>query len=366
MIPGSAKDISIDWLSTALRPLLDNADATITEVSANPHGAPGQTADTVSIDVSYDKDDTALPKRIFGKITAQNTETLALVKSMDLYRREVSFYTNVTDVGLPVPHCYYAEFDPASYECVLLLEDLSDGESPSWGITVAQAEAAIEQLPAFHAKWWNRPEAKQFDWAIQIDEQEYWTSVRKDLPKNLGIAIERIGDDLPATFRETVNLALAKFDAFLNYLETRPFSLVHGDYHFKQIFFPRSNGRGRFAVFDWQFPYVAPGAWDLARVMAMTLPTDVRRKSQDRLLSSYLQQLRANGVENYNERDLIEDMGSGCLINILIHASAFGGTDLAIVEKEAGAFGVRWQDVLIDQIVDASTDFEVPQLLQRL
>lgn len=366
MIPASAEQFSTEWLTWALEPMLLKAGARITRSHASKYDAPGQTADTVTINVSYDKDDPTLPERIFGKITARNEETLALVKAMDLYRREVTFYRTMSDVGLPVPHCYYADFDPSSYECVLLLEDLSDGECPSWGITQDQAEAAISHLPAFHAKWWNHPAAKRFDWAIQLDDLEYWGQLREDLPANLSSAMERVGNDLPDVFIETVTMVLAKYDEWLAYLQTRPFTLVHGDYHFKQIFFPRADGRGRFAVFDWQFPFIAPGAWDLARVMAMALPTTARRANQDRLLSEYLQGLRAAGVAEYTHADLIEDLRTGCLINLVIHATALGGTDVGIVEKEAGAYGVRWQDVLIDQVVDASADFDVLPFLRGL
>jgi len=356
----------LGWLASALAPLLGAAGARITRADARPHSAPGQTADTVSIDLAYDKDDPTLPTQIFAKITAQDPSTQDMVRSMDLYRREATFYQTVTDVGLPVPHCYYADFDPDSYECVLLLEDLSEGESPSWGITAAQAEAAIEHLPAFHAKWWNHPDAKDFDWAIQTDEQEFWGSWREDLPKNLSSAKDRVGDDLPEAFSDLVNLTLAKYDEFLAYLDKRPFALVHGDYHFKQIFFPNSEGRGRFAVFDWQFPYVAPGPWDLARVMVLALPTETRRESQDRLLANYLRNLHVGGVENYTEDDLIEDVRSGCVINALIHTNAMGATDIGLLDKEAGAYGVRWQDILIDQVVDAATEFGAPAFLRNL
>jgi len=247
-----------------------------------------------------------------------------------------------------------------------LLEDLSEGASPSWGITQDQAEAAISYLPAFHAKWWNNPEAKQFDWAIQLDETAFWGPLQEDLPVKLNLAIERVGADLSEPFIETIHLVLAKYDEFLAYLRTRPFALVHGDYHFKQIFFPTAEGRGRFAVFDWQFPYVAPGPWDLARAMAATLPTAVRRAAQDRLLAGYLDALRARGVDNYTDAELIEDVRSGCLINLMIHTNALGGTDIAILEKEAGAYGVRWQNVLIDQMVDAASDFGAPDFLRSL
>jgi Ecdysteroid kinase-like family len=367
MLPTRPEEFSVAWLSSALRALLTQANAEIVAVRAHWHATPGQTAETILIEPTYDREHPSLPTRLFGKATARDGATRELAKSMDLYRREVAFYRQAgDDVGLPVPHCYYAEFEPSTYEFVLLLEDLSAGVCPSWGITTAQAEDALERLPAFHARWWNQPAAKHFDWAIQLEERTFWDQWKLDLESNFGIAEARVGADIPAAFSATIEATLTKYQAFLDHLETRPFALVHGDYHFKQIFFPRPDGAGRFAVFDWQFPYVAPGPWDVARCMALTLPTAARRSSQDRLLDRYLQALRQHGVIDYRRADLLQDVRSGCLINLMIHTNALGATDLDILDKEASGYGMRWQSVAIDRVVDTASDFGVLPFLHSL
>lgn len=367
MLPTRPEDFSIDWLTTALRAPLMQAGSTLSTASARWHDTPGQTADTIIIELAYDREHPSLPARLFGKVTARDGATRELAQSMDLYRREVAFYRQAQDdIGLPVPRCYYAEFDPSLYQFVLLLEDLSAGVCPSWGITTAQAEAALERLPAFHAKWWNQSAAKRFDWAIQLEEETFWNPFKLDLEKNFGLAANRLGAEMPAEYSAIVEATLTKYQQFLDHLETRPFALVHGDYHFKQIFFPRPDGAGRFAVFDWQFPYVAPGPWDLARCMAATLPTAVRRSSQARLLDGYLRALQQHGVADYTHAELVQDVRSGCLINLMIHANAMGATDLDILDKEASSYGMRWQEVLVDRMVDAASDFGVLPFLKNL
>ena len=102
------------------------------------------------------------------------------------------------------------------------LEDLSAGVCPSWGITTAQAEAALDRLPAFHAKWWNQSAAKRFDWAIQLEEESFWNPFKLDLEKNFGIAEERLGSEMPAEYSAIVEATLTKYQAFLDHLETRP------------------------------------------------------------------------------------------------------------------------------------------------
>jgi len=365
VIPKTPEDFTVSWANRALASALAKTSAHVTSLEATYHEAPGQTADTVLLHCEY-QGETNLPRHLFCKINSRNAETMEIVRSMDLYRREVAFYTQVGDVGLPVPNCYYGEFDRQRYEFVLVLEDLSAGVCPSWGISEDQALDAIRLLPAFHSRWWNSPRARGFDWAIQVDESNFWENLRKDLPVNLARAREKLGEDLSDQFVDIVNLALAKYDSFRSYLAGRPFALVHGDYHFKQIFFPRSNGAGRLAVFDWQFPFVAPGPWDLARVMAATLPTERRRRLQPELLAGYLDGLAKGGVEAYGRSDLGEDLASGSLINLFIHTNALGATDIDILAKEAEAYGRNWRVVVIDQMVDAALDHDTPGLLRSL
>jgi hypothetical protein len=365
VIPAKPQDFTANWLQSALASQLAESNARVRDVKAVYHETPGQTADTILLTLQYGGE-TTLPDRMFCKVNTRNADTLEIVKSMDLYRREVAFYNQVDDVGLPVPACYYGAFDPASYQFVLLLEDLSEGICPSWGISESQARDAIALLPSFHARWWNSPEARRFDWAIQLDETRYWSNWRADTPVNLERAIAKLGKALTDDFITTVSLALDKWDALLAYLATRPFSLVHGDYHFKQIFFPRDDGVGRLAVFDWQFPYVAPGPWDLARVMGATLPSQTRRNLQSEILTAYLDGLAHGGVTGYDIDGLHEDLATGSLINLLIHTNAFGATDLSILEREATAYGADMRQVLIDQMVDLALDFDTAGLLRGL
>jgi len=51
------------------------------------------------------------------------------------------------------------------------------------------------------------------------------------------------------------------------------YTLAHVDYHPKQMFFPHQ-GRGRFAVFDWQGVCVSVGAMDLQRALLTTLDAE--------------------------------------------------------------------------------------------
>jgi hypothetical protein len=136
-IPETTSDFTVDWCNRVLEPHL--AGVKITSAKAVPFPTPGQTADVASLDFEFDGP-TEVPGRLIAKFTAALETTLELAEGLDLYRREVAFYETFGDQGLPVPMCYHAEFSTEGYRFVLLLEDLSAGESPSWAAQLHHIE----------------------------------------------------------------------------------------------------------------------------------------------------------------------------------------------------------------------------------
>ncbi|MDZ7684480.1 MAG: oxidoreductase family protein [Gammaproteobacteria bacterium] len=116
----------------------------------------------------------------------------------------------------------------------------------------------------------------------------------------------------------------AHIETILDYLATRPFTLVHGDYHPKQMFFPTAEG-GNFAVIDWQFSFVAQGAWDLARIVVTGQDAASRRERESALITQYHDGIKARGVEDYSREALEDDFRLGILVNRMIMMIAIGG-----------------------------------------
>jgi hypothetical protein len=63
---------------------------------------------------------------------------------------------------------------------------------------------------------------------------------------------------------------------------------------------------------------------------------------------------------------LMEDLCSGCILNLLIHGNALGGTDVDILAKEASEYGKRWQDVMIDQVTESLIEFDALSFARSL
>ena len=106
--------------------------------------------------------------------------------------------------------------------------------------------------------------------------------------------------DEPELTQEIMAKLSGKVEKVMAFVASRSFTFVHGDYHAKQMFFPSDKG-GEFAVIDWQFPFVAPGPWDFARMLGMCMDTDQRRARESRLQEDYRQALSNKSVQHYSK-----------------------------------------------------------------
>ncbi len=156
-----------------------------------------------------------------------------------------------------------------------------------------------------------------------------------------------------------------KLDKVMAFIASRPFTFVHGDYHAKQMFFPTQAG-GEFAVIDWQFPFVAPGPWDFARMICMCMATEDRRAREKSLQNQYLEGLANAGVTNYSRDEFEVDYRFGMIISQMIMTIASADTDPEILRLECEALGLDWREVLFDRTQLAFSEWQALDLLQQL
>ena len=360
-IPATADDFTPDWLNQALAIQLDGAK--VTACHARKSDIPGQTAEVIMMDVSYDRD-TELPGKMVAKVTSEDPIILSnLIAFYDQYRRETSFYREFPDVGISVPQCLFEAHNPETQEFVLLMGDLAPAASPSWAINTEQVELALSALPSFHARWWNHPELRQKDWMVQYDEVPFYAAAF-EAAKRGALTAAAYYDDLESTIA-AMRYAHENQDKLLAWTSTRPFTFVHGDYHAKQMFFP-TNAGGEFSVIDWQFPFVAAGPWDFARLEGMCLETHDRRAIEPKLMAAYLEGLKTSGVTDYSKSDFEADYRYGLFISQVIMSVAHADTDVRLFEAECGGLGVDWKDAMLVRTQSAMQDWNVVDFLKQL
>jgi len=361
LIPTVASDFDFAWMNQALERHLANNSVKLKTVSAKPFGQPGQTADIVSIHVEYDGE-TSLPSKFIAKIAAQDEATMeSVVKPLDLYFKEFSFYSEGIE-GIAYPACYYAAFDRESHQLVLLFEDISHLESPSWNPSMDQVEIAVEKLAAFHARWWNDESLRNKAW-LTAQSDPALMGMYVDLAHAAIPIVDELFDEDCSYTHELVKAFVEYKDGALSYIESRPFTFVHGDYHPKQMFFGEKGSDEDFVMIDWQLPLRGPGANDLARIIVLGMDTDTRRREEPRLMLKYLDLIKELGVNDYSMDDLIEDYRTGIFTSTSIHYLA-AATNVQLFIDEVSALGLDWQEVANYRLRRALQDHDGHQLIE--
>ncbi|MFP6809329.1 MAG: oxidoreductase family protein [Pseudomonadales bacterium] len=365
-IPKAASDFTIEWLNTALADKLGNSR--VIGCDARDSDIPGQTAEIVLLDVQYDSsfrdNGASLPKKYVAKITSRDPKILQdLIAFYDQYRRESSFYREFPDIGISVPRCLYEQHKTDPQQLVILMEDLAPSESPSWAVSLEQVETAIGALPTFHGKWWNQEILRQKDWMVQYDNRDFYGAAYH-AANEAGATLASLYDD-PSLTREIMAFCFENQDSLMAFIESRPFTFVHGDYHAKQMFFPTEQG-GKFAVIDWQFPFVAQGAWDFARMVGMCLDTQVRQENEASLLDNYHEGLISAGISGYDRSQLEMDYRMGLIISQMIMCVASADTDIALIQKECEDLGLDWKDVSFNRTQSALEEWGALDFLKAL
>lgn len=364
-LPRTADEFTADWLNAALTESGVLGDHRVKSVSVLDSDIPGQTAEVARLEVEYDRSDCPLPARIIAKYTSRNQTVIeSVINAYQQYWRETSSYAEFPDIGIARPNCLYSRFVPDSQEFVLLMNDLAPAQSPSWASSPAQVKVAAAALPGMHARRWNSALLREKDWLVQFDNRDFFRIAAQaavaSLPK-----VQEVFGDAASVSCELMQTHARQIEENVDFFATRPFTLVHGDYHPKQMFFPTDAG-GEFAVIDWQFSFVAAGAWDLARIVTVGQDADTRRRVEGELLGDYLEGLKQHGVTGYTRDDLETDFRFGIFVNQMIMTIATGDTDIELVRKECSDIGVDFADVVLLRGEAAARDWDVPGLMKEI
>ena len=115
----SPDDITADWLSDVL-------GGDVRSVEARPIGD-GHVSTTIRLTLVTD--DPTIPSSIVAKVPAEDERSRLLAASVRSYEREVKLFRELAaTVDIRMPHCHHADWDPATNDYVVLLEDMSPAE----------------------------------------------------------------------------------------------------------------------------------------------------------------------------------------------------------------------------------------------
>jgi len=285
-----AEDVTAEWCTAALAEELGGA--AVTALAVNPVGT-GQVADTLRLRLTYDRPG-AGPPTLIAKVPSTHDTSRDNSRMTRTYELEASFYRDLAN-ALPVrtPRCYHADHDPVTDGYVVLLEDVHPAEQGDQiaGCTVAEAEAAVDELALLHGPRWDDPALEAIPW-LHRHQPENLDSLVTLIEMCVPAFLERYRDRLEPSTVALVERLDPRLPAYLR-LRPRPWTIVHGDYRVDNLLF----GGERVVVVDWQTVSLGPGPGDLSYLLGTSLLPDDRRGHERRLVERYQQGLRAQGVD---------------------------------------------------------------------
>jgi len=327
-IPDSVQDVTITWLTEALRTkgLITQASVATfdTKIIDDTQGATGQLA---RLSLTYDAQETNAPSSLVAKFSSTNPAQREQLRVNKFYEREVRFYEQLaSQIDLRTPACYYSAIDLKTGQSVLLLEDLTGGRNiGKFGdCSAEEAELAINQIAKLHAVWWESPRLNEMDW-IRQDDDRYRHS-QHSYQQCRAPFLERVGHALPEPMLEIGPKFGQVVAKVLRYLAGSPRTLTHGDYQPSNLFFfTAPNGDMSLVLFDWQLINLGRGVRDVARFLARNVPSELRRTQELVWLKMYHDRLVEYGVEDYSFDICLHDYRLSTFISLLYIVSVIGG-----------------------------------------
>ncbi|HTK64198.1 MAG TPA: phosphotransferase [Pseudonocardia sp.] len=239
-----------------------------------------------------------LPSSVFSKST-MTLESRYLLGMNGGIAAEAVFYNSVLPtLKVRAPEALFAAYDPESFNSIIVMRDLADQVqfgSHELDLTLEQAKSQLRLLATLHARYYNSPELEttlsEFNswedyFAVTVDAAGFgpacargFVEAKEVIPPAL---FDRADEIWPAT--------LASVEAH----SSLPRTLIHSDVHLKNWYI---DADGEMGLNDWQCSCKGNWGRDIAYAISTALTPENRREWDRELVTYYVDQLHAAGVE---------------------------------------------------------------------
>ena len=288
-IPTEVADITSAWLESALQQCAPDAKLRAIDVVEAHSGTTGRAR------VELTHDDPRLPRSVFVKLAPFDADQRAFVDQTGMGISEARFYEDIAaDVPVRHPRPLYATHDDNG-RYVMVLEDLqaAGAHYPSHDDPDLPAfvEHTIDAFAALHAAFWASPRFSadgDLAWVRGVaSSQSYGAAAPL-----VSYAVEQLGEQLPEASHRLAGIYLPRAERVPELLARGPCTLVHGDAHLGNMFADGTTP----GFLDWAMAGFAPGMRDVAYFVGNSVPTDLRRGAERRLIARYCERLQDGGI----------------------------------------------------------------------
>ncbi|MDE0605650.1 MAG: aminoglycoside phosphotransferase family protein [Acidimicrobiaceae bacterium] len=304
-IPASLSALTPEWVNERLAAA--GHDSEVTSIKVRPlEGFTGIMGEVANLDMTY-AGDTDLPKTMFGKCPRDDETARLYNKVMNAYKREHGFYRDLADrVPMTIARSFVNEYDDESGRAVLLIEKIEGAAGDVLdGPDVEMFNELIHQLGTMHGQYWGSDAFGSRDWAIDWSAPSLLAGIpilRGDWPPMR----EKFPDMAPVEILDFFERTwVYDTETWLERIAERPWTMVHGDYEFDNIFFADEGP----VILDWQTTIKSNPGQDVAWFLGVGA-TEESVAEEDALLDTYRAALAAAGGPDWSRDELLNDMAA--------------------------------------------------------
>jgi hypothetical protein len=241
------------------------------------------------------------PASLIAKVSPVDPSSRQVGEIFRFYQKETGFYAQLAGrTPVRTPRAYGVDYDPATMDFVLLLEDMSPATvgDQVLGLSEGQVRLAVDTIAGLHGAWWRSPELPGMDWllalnstemkALEVVYQQCWPAV-----------VDFAGDAMSPYMRRAGEALATRIAALMDLACEQPQTLMHGDFRADNMMFEAGAAAHPFALVDWQIVMKGPGAFDLAYMLSGSVTVEDRRAWQDGLITQHHAGLVRAGVGGY-------------------------------------------------------------------
>jgi hypothetical protein len=233
------------------------------------------------------------------------------------YEREVRFYQNLAPhLEALVPKLIYADFDAATSDYVLVLEDFPEAQTTSneTGATSKQAYSLLGYVARLHARYWLHPHLQGYEFLSSV--ARWMERFDADLRRRLPVFLHRFRGCIQPGEMEIFKALPECFKTVVEPLVDAPWTLIHNDFSMKNILISGGSSDPRFILIDWALVGRGPGVRDISFFIENSVPPPMRSEDEWALLRHYWRSLRGEGVSGYSFERMLGDYRRSVVLDL--------------------------------------------------